>query len=63
MALVERQLVSVDWDVRTLRVAFFAVRSKGGARIKKVVSVSIPPDVSVGDPASVGRRLRGSSSS
>ena len=58
MALVERQLVSIDLDVRTLRVAFFAVRSKGGARIKKVVSVSIPPDVSVGDPASVGRLLR-----
>ena len=37
MALVERQLVSVDWDVRTLWVVHFAVRSKGGVRIKKVI--------------------------
>lgn len=58
MALMERQLVSIDWDIRTLRVVYFAVRSKGGVRIKKVCSVAIPTEVNVGDPSSFGKLLR-----
>lgn len=58
MALVERQLVSVDWDVRTLRVVHFAVRSKGGVRIKKVLRVGIPENVVAGDPQSLGKLIR-----
>ena len=58
MGLVERQLVSIDWDVRTLRVVFFALRSKGPVRIKKVVSATIPAEVSRDDPVAFGRLLR-----
>ncbi len=58
MAWVERQLVSIDWDVRTLRVVAFSVRPKGSVRIKKVLSVAIPEEVCVGDPASFGQLLR-----
>jgi len=58
MALVERQLVSIDWDIRTLRMAAFTLRSKGGVRIRKVVSAAIPEEVSVGDPASFGEFVR-----
>ena len=58
MALMEKQLVSIDWDSRTLRVVHFAVRPKGGVRVHKVLSVAIPPEVTVGDPASFGKLLR-----
>jgi type IV pilus assembly protein PilM len=58
MALVEKQLISVDWDVRTLRVVHFSLRPKGGIRVRKVLSVAVPADVNVTDPASLGRVLR-----
>jgi type IV pilus assembly protein PilM len=57
MGWVERQLVSIDWDIRNLRVVSFTVRAKGDVRIRKVFSVAIPPEVSVGDPASFGQLL------
>jgi type IV pilus assembly protein PilM len=57
MRLVEKQLVSIDWDLRNLRVVAFSMRAKGGIRIRKVLSVAIPADVSVGDPAALGRLL------
>ena len=58
MAWVERQVVSIDWDVRTLRVVAFSMRPKRGVRIKKVFSAAIPEEVRVGDPASFGQLLR-----
>ncbi|MCP4590531.1 MAG: pilus assembly protein PilM [bacterium] len=58
MGLVERQLVSVDWDVRTVRVVSFTMRSKSGVRVKRVMSVAIPAEADPGDPAVIGRLLR-----
>ncbi|MFH0980616.1 MAG: pilus assembly protein PilM [Planctomycetota bacterium] len=58
MAWVERQLLSIDWDVRTLRVVWFTLRPNGGVRIKKVLSAAVPAEVPVGDPAAFGQLLR-----
>ena len=58
MAWVDRQVVSIDWDVRTLRIVHFVVRSKGGVGIRKVLSVAIPPDLRAGDPSAVGQLIR-----
>ena len=58
MAWVERQLVSLDWDVRTLRVVHFTMGSKGGVRIRKVLSVALPSDMRAGDSVAFGQLIR-----
>ncbi|MCH7526907.1 MAG: pilus assembly protein PilM, partial [Planctomycetes bacterium] len=55
--MIERPILSIDWDVRTLRMVHAFVR-KSSVRIDQVLSVAIPDDVDVNDAQSLGTLIR-----
>ena len=55
--LGDRNTLCIDWDERSLRIAD-ARLSRSSVRIRKVVHVPVPDEVSVRDPASLGPFLR-----
>ncbi len=55
--LVDKPILAVDWDVRTLRIVHARV-SKSSADIEQVLSIAIPSDVDRDDPESMGKFVR-----
>ncbi len=55
--LVEKPILAIDWDVRTLRVVH-ARSSKKSVDIEQVLSIAIPDDVDQDDPDSMGKFIR-----
>lgn len=53
----ERQILSVDWDQRELRVVYARIRRER-VQIEDVFAVTIPEDVSLADADAVGKLLR-----
>lgn len=51
------KIVSIDWDVRSVRVVHASV-SKRGVSIDRLLSAEIPADVQPSDPVSMGAHIR-----
>lgn len=51
------KIVSIDWDVRSLRVVHASV-GKRGVSIDRLLSAEIPADVHPSDPATMGAHIR-----
>jgi type IV pilus assembly protein PilM len=51
------RILSIDWDVRSVRVVHASV-SKRGVSIDRLLSAEIPPDVHPSDPAQMGAHIR-----
>ncbi len=51
------KIVSIDWDVRSVRVVHASV-SKRGVSIDRLLSAEIPADVHPSDPAQMGAHIR-----
>lgn len=55
--LADRNILSVDWDPRQLRMVHATVRKRKVA-VERVMAVTIAADVDTGDPAALGRLMR-----
>ncbi len=51
------KIVSIDWDVRSVRVVHASV-GKRGVSIDRLLSAEIPPDVHPSDPVQMGAHIR-----
>ncbi|MCH7700429.1 MAG: pilus assembly protein PilM [Planctomycetes bacterium] len=55
--LADRNILSVDWDPRQLRMVHATVRKRNVA-VERVMAVAIEADVDTGDPAALGQLMR-----
>ncbi len=52
------KLLAIDWDARTLRIVSATLGRRRTAKVVRMVSVAIPPDVDIANPTQMGEVIR-----